>query len=210
MILGLRYSPTRITGNSQIPALIEEAYALKWFQIQLPDGDDIRMNTYAISAVFPASTRKDTVRLMFRTMLRERFGLRFHRETKEIPVYVLTAPRGKVKLEAVDIETARQRELDTPMGRRKGAQSASGPGWYAAGYTTMDEFAGQIGMRLDRPVINQSGLTGTYSIQLRWDPADEMDLISAIQRQLGLKVENRTMPYEMFVVDHVELVPTPN
>jgi uncharacterized protein (TIGR03435 family) len=210
MTLGLRFTGTRVSGKTQIPALIGQAYSLDWFQIQLPDKEDLRLNVYEIGAVMPEGTSRETAKLMLRSMLVERFGLRFHRETKEIPVYALTAPAGKTKLEAVDPEKAKERTLDTPMGPRKGVQSVSGRGFYAAAYTPLESFAGQMSTHLDRPVIDQTGLKGSYSIELRWDPADEMDLIAVIERQLGLKLEKRKMPIEMFVVDRVELSPSAN
>jgi uncharacterized protein (TIGR03435 family) len=61
---------------------------------------------------------------------------------------------------------------------------------------------------LERPVVDQTGLTGSYTIDLEWDRTDPLDVIPAIQRQPGLKLERSKMPYEMFVVDHISPTPT--
>jgi uncharacterized protein (TIGR03435 family) len=209
-VLGLRYTGTRITGNSQIPALIEDAFSLKPFQIELPDRGNLSLECYAIDAVMAEGTTRDTANLMFRTMLVERFGLKFHRETKDIPVYVLTEGKARMKLQPVTVEEAKGRVLNLPSGARKGVQSASGAGWYAAAYTTVEAFAAQMSNMLDRPLIDQSGIQGTYAVDLRWDRTNPMDLIAVIEGQLGFKLERRKLPYEMFVVDHVDSVPVAN
>jgi len=209
MTLGLRPEPTRISGNSQIPALIEEAYSLKHFQLVLPDEPNLGLNVYEIQAVMPAGTTAEQRRGMFRTMLAERFGLQFHRETRELPVYLLTVGKGKPKVQAVDPDQAKDRLLQTPLGPRRAA-SSGGPGWYAAASTTMDLFASNIGLILACPVVDRTGLTGNYAINLQWDQADPLDVIPAIQKQLGLKLEKGKMPYEMFIVDHINPTPTPN
>ena len=209
MTLGLRHTPTRSSGNSQIPALIEEAYSLKPFELVLPEIPDLGLNVYEIEAVRPTGATAEETKGMLRSMLAERFGLQFHRETREIPVYLLTVGRGTPKLKAVDPEKAKDRLLQTPFGPRKGA-IGGGPGWYAATYTTMEFFAGAIGRVLERPVVDQTGLTGSYTIDLEWDRTDPLDVIPAIQRQLGLKLERSKALYEMFVVDHISPTPTPN
>lgn len=189
--------------------MIQEAWSLKPFQIQLPEVENLPINAYAIDAVMPAGTPRETARQMLRAMLIDRFGLKFHSETKDIPVYALTAA-AKPKLEAADPEKAKEREFDTPMGKRKGVQSMSGPGLYIAAYTTLTDFAGQLSNVVDRPVIDLTGIAGTYTIELHWDRTDPMSLIGVVEHQLGLKFEKKKMPYEMFVVDKVNLVPTGN
>lgn len=209
MTLGLKFTPARVSGKSQIPALLEEAYSIEPLQMELPDNNDLRLNVYEIAAVMPEGTSRETARLMLRSMLVERFGLRFHRETKEIPVYALTAGNGKIKLQSISPEQAKEKKIDTPTGPRGGFQSAGGRGWYGAISTSVEAFAAQMSTRLDRPVIDQTGLKGQYTIELKWDPSDDASLIAAIQ-QLGLKLERRKMPFEIFIVDHVDLTPTAN
>lgn len=55
-MMGLRFTPVGVSGNSQILALVQEAYSLALFQIALPDSQDLRLNLYQIDAVMPAGT----------------------------------------------------------------------------------------------------------------------------------------------------------
>jgi uncharacterized protein (TIGR03435 family) len=157
----------------------------------------------------PVGTSEEEKNGMLHTMLAERFELQFHRETRETPVYVLTVASGKPKLQAVDPEEAKGRLLQTPIGPRKAA-SAGGPGWLAAAHMAMEIFAANIGLALECPVVDQTGLAGSYAIDLQWERTDPLDLVSAVERQLGLKLHKSKIPYAMFVVDHVNPTPTPN
>jgi uncharacterized protein (TIGR03435 family) len=205
---GLRYTPGRIAGNDQIPNLITRAYSLKLLQLVLPGIADIRVNRYQIDAVMPPATTTEEANSMLRTMLVERFGLQFHREMRDTPVYFLTVG-AKPKLQSVDPDKLKDRVFDTPVGPRKGcAVSTTGAGEYRNHCGTISSLASVMGQRLDRPVIDQTGLRGTYDIDLLWDPSVPLDLISVVQQQFGLKLEKGKMPFEMFVVDHISLTPT--
>src|ERR1035438_2814210 len=195
VVMGLRYSDTRVNGNSQIPAMIEEAFSVKWFEIVGPDW--LPSECYEIAATMPAGTTRESARLMLRTMLAERFGLRFHREQRDLPVYALIEAKGGARLHPVDPEQAKERIVETPMGPRKGIFSFQGRGQYIATAIALGDFADQITSLLDRPVVNQTNLQGTYGIELQWTPGDAMELISVIGRQLGLKLESRKLPHEM-------------
>jgi uncharacterized protein (TIGR03435 family) len=147
---------------------------------------------------------------MLGAMLVERFGLQFHRETREAPVYFLTVGT-RPKLQLADPEKLKDRVFDTPVGPRKGCGvSSTGTGEYTNHCGTIGSLASMMGQRLDRPVIDQTGLSGTYDLDLRWDPTIPLDLISVVQRQFGLKFEKGKMPFEMFVVDRISLTPTAN
>jgi uncharacterized protein (TIGR03435 family) len=208
MLMGLRYTATRVTGNSQIFALVEDAYGVKHYQINGPDW--ARTEVYEIAATMPEGTTKETAHLMIRTMLEQRFSIKVHREPKEVDAYGLVEAKGGSKLHAVNAEQAKEKVVDTPMGPRKGISSFGGPGRYAATATTMGDFADWMTNYVGRPVVNATSLTGLYEMDLRWDPKDEMDLIAVIDRQLGLKMERRKISLEMLVIDHVDKVPTEN
>jgi uncharacterized protein (TIGR03435 family) len=143
---------------------------------------------------------------MLRTMMVERFGLKFHRETRETPAYILMQGKGKVDLASPDLE----RLVDTPIGPRRGTASRIGGGHYISTSTTIELFVMQVNTTLDCPLIDQSGLKGRYFIELQWDPTDPLGILGAIQSQLGLKVEKRKVPYEYFIVDSINVVPTAN
>jgi uncharacterized protein (TIGR03435 family) len=147
---------------------------------------------------------------MLRRVLAERFGLRFHRESREMPVYALTAAKGSASLQSVDPEKAKEREVDTPFGRQKGVVQMGGRGLYLATAASMADFADSMSTVLDRPVLDRTGLSGHYAIELRWAPDDPAELIALAQRKLGVKFESRKAPFDILVVDHVEKVPVGN
>lgn len=206
--LGFRYTRTRVEGNSQIFAMIQDAYSLRPFQIEGPDW--ISREVYEIAATMPEGTSRETAQLMLRALLADRFGLRFHREMREQSVYALVQAKSGAKLKPADPEKAKDKIVDTPFGPRKGFMSTGGRGVYIATAATMDTLAGQLGGILQRPVLDQTGLKGYYAFDLRWSPEDDTEVISLLERQLGLRLESRKLPVEMFVVDHVERTPTPN
>jgi uncharacterized protein (TIGR03435 family) len=209
-VSGLHLSPGRVSGNDQIQNLIMRAYSVETNELVLPDIAGLRLNRYQIDATMPVTTTPDETNLMFRAMLIERFGLRFHRETRKVPVYALVAG-AKPKLESVVPEALKERVYDTPFGPHKGCSGAiSRDGMYTAYCVTMYEFGLAMSHYLDRKVVDDTGLPGTYAIDLQWDSADPAGLIFAIQKKLGLKLEKRIAAFDMFVVDHIDTRPTPN
>ena len=77
---------------------------------------------------------------------------------------------------------------------------------------TMEQLAANISNNGDRPVLDRTGLTGTYDFTLAWDPAygsqradpEAPSIFTALQEQLGLKLESQKAPVEVFVIDHAE------
>ena len=143
---------------------------------------------------------------MLQALLADRFRLKFHRETREIPVYALVVANGGPKF--------KESAPDTPWKANHGVNGR----YQNMDFTqaTMEELAEGIGV--DRPVINETGLTGKYDFKVEAtpefriannpDPSD-ITIFDALQRTLGLKLEARKAPVEMFVVDHIEK-PTEN
>jgi len=153
---------------------------------------------------------------MVRKLLADRFQLKFHRETKKMSVYVLTVAKGGPKMKKGD--------PSGPPGvlfRQLGVLTVMN--------ATMDEFT-QVMQRtvFHRPVVNDTGLQGTWDFllkftpdesQVEWagakvpPPSDAADapppLFTAIQEQIGLKLEARKAPVPVLVIDHVE-PPSPN
>src|ERR1035438_2419597 len=82
---GFRYSPGRLTCNLALRSLIREAFSIRSWEVSGPSWRDV--DKYDLIATMPADTTKATARLMLRSMLAERFGLKFHLEQKEFPVY---------------------------------------------------------------------------------------------------------------------------
>jgi uncharacterized protein (TIGR03435 family) len=141
------------------------------------------------------------VRRRVQSLLAERCLLALRRETREQPVYTLTVARNGHKLTA----SADQAKSGF-MSRRSGRITSRGSG--------LDLFAQYLGVDLGRPVINRTGLAEHYDFQLEWTPdrsaatpdATEAGptIFTAIQEQLGLKLEPAKGPVEMLIIERAE------
>ena len=148
---------------------------------------------------------------MLKSLLASRFQLKLHRETKETSVYSLVVARGGLKMKL----SADQTEPE------KGGPKELGPGRLVGEGVPMYIIANLLSNMLGRAVINNTGLTGKYdvdlqplsdSLQLQTDPADPLAqadvlnfaIVEAVEKQLGLRMESVKAPGEILVVDHVE------
>jgi uncharacterized protein (TIGR03435 family) len=157
---------------------------------------------------------QDQWKLMIKKLLAERFHLTTHEEKRELPVYVLTVAKTGPKL------TKGEGDANT-----LGGVGFRAPGNFTAANATMADFAGAMqSVVLDRPVIDKTELTGRWSFALKWTPDDSQfrglpshafppppegetappPLFSAIQEQIGLKLEAVRAPVNVMVVDKVE------
>jgi uncharacterized protein (TIGR03435 family) len=160
---------------------------------------------------------------MLRELLADRFKLTFHREQREFSVYTLTAAKNGLKLKESTSTLDSFPAGPPPLIFIISSQTIQLPGRYA----TMDELASvfQRAM-LDRPVIDKTGLSGRYDFDLEFTPdetefggafagrasADKSEkpgLSTALQEQLGLKLESTKGPVDVLAIDHVE-EPSPN
>ena len=152
------------------------------------------------------------LRTMLQKLLAERFGLAFHKEKREMPAYVITVGKDGPKL------------TRNESGGILPGFGGQGPGAIGVRNSTMAEFAGFLQSRLlDRPVVDQTGVTGRFDFQLAWrpdqaqlgppgGPAPQLppevearpDLFTAIQEQIGLKLESSKAPVEAYVIDKVQ------
>lgn len=153
-------------------------------------------------------------KVMIQKLLTDRFHLAFHHDKKELTVYALTVGKNGAKL------TKSESTGTVP------ALLFRGLGNLPARNATMEEFAGVMqGAVLDRPVVDQTGLKGRFDFQLLWTPDEtqfaalrgpgplpappegaetQPDLFTAIQQQLGLKLESTKAQTDVLVVDKVE------
>lgn len=209
MLYGFRFSGQHVTCDEQVQDMIMYAYSVDRFQIVGPEWLD-RL-TYAVQAVMPTAAAKKDAPLMVRRMLAERFKLQFHREQRELPVYALLVGKGGVKLQQVE-DPSKAKLLTAPNGGK--ANKMAWRGYYAAVALSLDKFAADMSFHFDRPVVNLTNLPGLYRIELRWVPDDsgsqyDMEMLRAVE-QVGLKIENRKMSYEVLVIDRVDQTPTEN
>jgi uncharacterized protein (TIGR03435 family) len=201
----MNVSPGRLTcTNVTLRKLIVRAYSLKDYQVTGPDW--INTELYSILASMPADTTGDDLLEMLQGLITERFQMATHREMKEMPVYELVVGKAGSKLKPVE------------YGR--GSTSMS-PGKLVAQGVPLRNLTEQLSRLLNRPVLDKTGLTGAFDFSLEFAPEGKgsdaagdlpvsPSVFTAVQEQLGLKLEPRKAPVEILVVDRAERVPTGN
>lgn len=169
---------------------------------------------YQVNAIAPAGATEATKNLMLQTMLQQRLGLRYHYEDRQMSVYELTVAKGGLKL---PLASAPKSE-PAPGEVKKMSMSA-----FKSDSVTMSDFAGGfLTNHLDRPVLDKTGVTGQYRVDLDW--SDEMQhggspygphgldpaFVSRALRKLGLNLDERKDAVKTLVVDRLNRDPTPN
>jgi uncharacterized protein (TIGR03435 family) len=188
---------------------------------------------------------------MLLNLLAERFGLALHGETRDLPIYELIVAKGGLKMGEAEkpAQTLQSEPGPTPPGqlpRDKDGLPLLPPGvprmasygnsGVSARMQTIADLVRLLQSKLDRPVVEKTGLTGTYDFTLVWAPqttpggfdstaAPEPtygqgaaaapsqpvpDLPACVERQLGLKLAPAKRPVSVLVIDHVNRTPTEN
>jgi uncharacterized protein (TIGR03435 family) len=197
--------------------MIAWAYQVGDFQISKTPGwmDSVR---YDIEAKAPAGVDQSPpqLRLMLRTLLADRFKLTFHRESRDADTYVLTVAKGGSKLRRSKDAPC----IPSPDARCGGTTMA--PGIIRTTNGTLPLLAVALSSMVGGPVFDETGLTGAFDFQLEWTPdfalpttpgeapvrpafdPSQPALGSALQEQLGLKLETRKGKIEMLIIDRAE------
>jgi uncharacterized protein (TIGR03435 family) len=152
---------------------------------------------------------------MLALVLEDRFHLKVHVETKTLPVYEMVVVKDGPKFqESVPPAT----DPDKPKPGFGPGSVNTGRGEYTANTVPLSSLTFYLSYALDRTVIDKTGLAGKYSLHLKFTPDDAPQplpddapppLFTALQEQLGLKLQPSKGPVETLVVDHVE-PPTEN
>jgi uncharacterized protein (TIGR03435 family) len=205
------------TTNSSLLFLITWAYDIQSDRVlnQPKWLDSARYDIVANAAPLKSPRRPGQpteLQQMMQSLLAERFKLVLHRETKDLPVYALIVAKGgpKVHLSPAP-ETMGQNPFQMPgSGRLTGAEVSA------------EMLANVLSGQLRRTVQDQTSLQGVFDFKLQWDPEPMMhhlepaelrtsgSLFTALQEQLGLKLEARKAPVEVLVIDRMESTPTEN
>jgi uncharacterized protein (TIGR03435 family) len=134
---------------------------------------------------------------MVQSLLEDRFKLRLHRETRQMPIYALVVARPNViRPSAVDC----RKDPD-----KCSIQSAGGH--YSAVGLTMNNFMIFLSSAVERVVIDRTGLLAAYDVEFDWSSepgSDKTSIFTAVQEQLGLKLESDRGPVDVVVIDHIE------
>ncbi len=204
-------SPVKVAPGSltmraiSFRAAVACANDVKEFQVNGPNWIDEVRYDIAAKAGGPASI--DELRPMLRTLLAERCKLVSHRQTKEMNAWVVTIAKNgpKFKISEDDADGSIEPDLAKMQ--------------VAIKRTPVSQLTELLGRILCAPVIDQTGLTGKYDITVSFekylgDKTTQIDAIStiltAIQEELGLKLDNRKMPVDLVLIDSAERTPVEN
>jgi uncharacterized protein (TIGR03435 family) len=205
--------------SSRVLDLILYAYNIKPFQAagntRLPNAP----NMFDIDAKVEGSHSEDDVRLMFQSLLRDRFKLATHWETKTLDGYRLTIAKGGSKLKPVrphGIATFPYKNFKVREGAIFFIVGADGA-HVMSNAAPMSELTSKLTGFLQMLIVDETGLTGTYDYAFDFTPedfppdvqTDSATLANALKRETGLILEKAKIPVQILVVDHVEK-PTPN
>jgi uncharacterized protein (TIGR03435 family) len=197
-----------VATNMPLRTFIKAAYGVQDYQLSGGPGW-LDSERYDIAAKSEGAVLDDKLLLMLRALLEDRFKLTLHREKKELPGYALVIGKSGLKVHEV--------EHEGKSWTRFGRGSLNGH------EVSMPALADALSGRLGRPVVDSTGIKGFFDVNLEWTPdqsqprgpkesveplpADDGDgptIFTALQEQLGLKLEPRKGPVEILVIDRIE------
>ena len=229
--------------------IIELAYQVKTYQVDGPA--TMAVQRFDINAKLPEGTGQGDTPAMLQSLLIERFGMKLHRVKKDFPVYGINIAKGDLKMKesALDEVPAggaeRAPSTMTVTGGRlgitfrfsRGAVFQFGDNRVEGRKLSMTQLAQCLSRFMDKPVVDQTSLKGTYDLTLDLSSEDSraMELRSAIaagvtfsaetlkalelssndslmsgMQKIGLKLESRKAPLEVLVIDSIRKTPTEN
>jgi uncharacterized protein (TIGR03435 family) len=203
----------RFTARAtSVKFLMEWAYGI--LPSQHSDGPSwIGGDRYDILAKANGNPSDEQIKLMVQSLLADRFKLQFHRESKEVPVLVLSAGKAAPKLFPPKDDELHDIKITPKMGPDQKVLS-----WHtAATRFSFAELNLTFSRLLGRVIVNHTGLDGAFDFALDFTPDDERpnpldpaNIISALRDQLGLTVKAEKGPADYLVIDRVEKVAAGN
>jgi uncharacterized protein (TIGR03435 family) len=201
-VSGLSISGTRVAETAvNLMDLVIDAYNVRSDQVS--GGPDWGKGAarYDIQAKAPGEREptQEQVRPMLQSLLADRFKLTIRRETAETPVYALVLAKGGAKL----------KPSSDPTGVRGWRNDI---GRHIEGSVNMEFLARQLSGAAGRLVVDQTGLVGNFAIALEWTPLNftppdgtaSLSIFTAVQEQLGLRLEPSKAPAEKLIIEHAE------
>lgn len=199
---------TYIATNVPVKLMIKLMFHLNDSQIS---GGPSWLNTdlYDVEAKADRPHSLDELHIMFQNLLKDRFKLQFHNETRTLRAFALVVEKSGPKL------TLNQspENFDIPV-------QPTGFGKLSATHCSMSYFSWILSQFLDQPVLDQTGLDKFYDFKLEWTPelppnmagrqdlnlppTSGPDIFTAVREQLGLRLESRKGPVQVMVIDHIE------
>jgi uncharacterized protein (TIGR03435 family) len=229
MSVGVQPGGRFVAVNATILTLVQNAYPYEQFRIVNAPGW-ATAERYDVIAVAGAPLTRDQFRGRLQTLLRERLNLLTHIETRTLQTYALVRARPdgelgpSLKRWTIDCDTYKSGVSATPPPRTVADFATpptcgmrGGAGMFAAGGYALGDFVQSLATDLGTVVSDRTGLEGKFEIALRWNPDPSRpntdnslpSLFTAVEEQLGLKLDARREPVEVLVIDRIER-PTEN
>lgn len=229
--------PGQITfTNIPLLTILQRAYDAKSYQISGPAW--LSQSRYDVIAKLPPNTAKEQAGAMLQNLLAERFHLALHHETRDLQGYELVAARNGPKLKpspagaptgSVEPEAPPKRDvdgfpiLDAPgLVVMEGVRGKSVVVFMTAKVQPVSALVDRIARDFRQPVVDKTGLSGYFDFNLEFAPRppdplaqDASDdaapnLITAVQQQLGLRLNPVKVPIDMLIIDRADPVPSGN
>jgi uncharacterized protein (TIGR03435 family) len=246
-VQGMRFvrpAPGRLLADAPVKMLMQNAYTLQPFQV-VGGPAWIDSENYEIEGKAGSNASPAQLFLMLQSLLEDRFQLKVHHDTHDLPIYTLVAAKGGVKLPAPKAGSCSPPPPDAPpewAGGRIAPPGGPQPplprcgsvrvmleqdgARLQGGKVPMAEFARILSMALGRTVVDKTGYSELFDLQLDFMPdsttaalpppppeapvdSKNPSILSALQQQLGLRLESGKGPVDVLVIDHVER-PTAN
>ena len=179
----------------------------------LPAWVDASDAIFDIQGKTGAAVSEEQCKLMVQSLLQDRFKLATHRESKQLPIYALVVAKGGPKFKPATGDQQAKITINGTPARIAGPPGAAKPpaGWtmqQLINILSVPAFTGGSG----RPLFDETGLQGPFVFDLNFamvgpngQPlSDAPDLFTALEQQLGLRLEDRKEPVQMLVFDHFE------
>jgi uncharacterized protein (TIGR03435 family) len=182
--------------------LLVDAYDLKYYQISgTPNWAETAHFDIVAKAEGDRPPDPEHYREMVRSLLTNRFQLKAHRELKEIPVYALVVGKNGHKLSPPDMNS-----------RQGGAIVSAGTVHTYTAHGVMQRLADQLSNTAGRPVLDKTGLAGEFAYDLKFTLPDSVtsansdipSMFTALQEQLGLRLEPQSAPVEVLVIESAQ------
>lgn len=202
--------------NQRISNVIGFAWTMKYYQL-VGGPSWLESDRFDIEAKAEGSSSQDEMKQMLQSLLEERFHLKIHQETRQLPVYTLTLAKGGSKMQAFKEGDCIKYAPSTPASPSTATKPRDFCGfniltqgrWNASGIT-MQQVTSALADITNRPVIDKTGLSGLFDVHMEY-PEDELSpdsagpsIFTVIQSQLGLRLESTKGPVPVLVIDQVE------
>lgn len=217
----------RFVATATVKMLVGTAYGVTDSRLFGGPGwiDSDRFDIEARSQDMGAVPDRERMMAMVRSLLEDRFRLKVHHETRELPVYELTVAKSglKIKLSPDQSEPLPPPPGELGTGPGRGSLSFNSAGTLNAIAIRLGPFVNSLSQQLGRPVVDKTGLTGLYDFALKWTPdstqaadapgpsqntlapdSSAPSIFTAIQEQLGLRMASARAPQDVIFIDSVE------